>query len=332
VNLKKFLRYIFALAVVIAAGYFFYLQFRKNADALSTFHFSVNLYYIFISFVLVSLALLSGPLVWRIYVNYYLQKKLSISEGFALYCTSTMFKYVPGKIWTYAAQIALMSSKGISNALLIYINLSCFICLAFVSAAYVLYYYLFYLRIVTLEISVLIFVLFFVLDFVCIIWNNSIINYLIIPINRLFKIEIQPIKTKKTIFIYIQIFYLFAYFLLGIAMYFLAKGLNMEIPFANIFAIMATISVSSIAGYLAFFSMGGLGVREGAMFFMLKQFSNIEIALIIPIAARLLIIIVELFMAIIAIITGLKYGYFPKLTKNRQKEIMGEKAKLDANL
>ena len=331
-NFKKALRYILALAVVIAAVYFFYLQFKKNADAINAFHLSVNLHYIFISVVLGGLALLSGPLAWRIYVNNYLQTKLSFSEGYALYCTSTMFKYIPGKVWTYAAQIALMSSKGISNALLIYINLSCFICLAFVSVAYVFYYYLFYLRIVTWEISVVISVLFIVLDFVFIIWNNAIINYLIVPINRLFKIEIQPIKTKKTIFIYIQIFYLFAYFLLGIAMYSLAKGINMEIPFANIFAIMATISVSTIAGYLAFFSMGGLGVREGAMFFMLKQFSNIEIALIIPIATRLLIIIVELFMAIIAIITGMKYGYFTKLAKNRLKGIMGEKAKADANL
>jgi len=315
--------------VVIAAVCFFYLQFKKNAEAISAFHFSVDLYYLFISIISGSFALLIGPIVWRIFVNNYLQKKLSFSEGFTFYCTSTMFKYVPGKIWTYAAQIALMSSKGISIAVLIYINLASFICLAFVSAAYALYYYLFCLKIVTWEISVLIFILFIFLDFVFIIWNNSIINYLIIPINRVFKVKIEPIKTKIIIFIYAQIFYFLVYIFLGIAMYFLAKGMNMEIPFANIFAIMATISVALILGLTAFFSMGGLGVREGAMFFMLKQFSSIGAALILPVAARLLITVVELFMVGIAIIIGVKYGHFPKLAKNRQKEIVGEKAKAD---
>ncbi len=321
-NSRKALRYILAFAVVVAAVYFFYLQFKRNADAISSFHFNINPYYIFISVVFGSFALLSGPIVWRIFVNNYLQKKLSYSEGYTLYCTSTMFKYIPGKVWTYAAQIALMSSKEISNAALIYINLASFICLLFVSAAYALYYYLFYLRLVTWENAVLIFILLITLDSVFIIWNNVIINYLIIPLNNLLKIKIQPIKTKRIVFIHAQIIYFIMYILLGTGLYFLAKGINMEIPFNNIFAIFATAAIALASGLMAFFSMGGLGVREGAMFFMLKQFSNIETALILPIAARLLITIVELFMGIVGIIIGIKRGYFPELTKSQQKEIM----------
>jgi hypothetical protein len=113
--------------------------------------------------------------------------------------------------------------------------------------------------------------------------------------------------------------YFLACIFLGIALYFLAKGMNMEVPFTNIFAIMATISISLILGLIAFFSVGGLGVREGMMFLMLKQFSNIEVALILPVVARMLTIIVELSMLIIAIIIGMKYGYFHELIKSRQK-------------
>jgi hypothetical protein len=318
-NFKKIMRYTLTLAVVIIAVYFFYLQFKNNADAIKTFHFSISFYYLFISFIIGCFAFLSGSIVWQIYVNSYLNEKLSFSEGFSLYFTAMMFKYIPGKIWTYAAQIALMSSKGISNAVLIYINFACFICLAFVSAAYVLYYYLIYLQVISWQISVLLFILLIVLDAIFIIWNNSIINYLIGPINRLFKIEIQPIKTKKILFIYIQIIYCFAYFLLGASMYFLAKGFNLGMPFANIFAMMAAISIAAIAGYLAFFTMGGLGVREGALFLLLKQFSSIETALILPIAGRLMIIAGEILYAIIAIIIGLKYGYLSKSNESSKK-------------
>ncbi len=319
-NLKKILRYILTLAVVIVAVYFFYLQFKSNSDAIKTFHFNVNIYYLLLSFTIGCFAFLFGSVVWQIYVNSYLHEKLSFSEGFSLYFTSMMFKYIPGKIWTYAAQIALMSSKGISNAVLIYINFACFICLAFVSAFYVLYYLL-NIGLFSWKISILFIILLIVLDAIFINWNNTIIKYLIVPINRLFNIAIQPIKTKKILLIYIQIIYFFAYFLLGISMYFLARGLNMGIPFANIFAMMAAISIAAIAGYLAFFTMGGLGVREGALFFMLKQFSNIETALILPIAGRLMVVIGEILFAVIAIIIGMRYGYLSKADEYRQNTV-----------
>ena len=324
-NFIKVLRYILSLAVAAGVGYFFYLEFKKNADAISASHFTVNPYYIFISLILGAIIFLIGPFVWRIYVNNYVNKKLNFCESLAFFNTSSMFKYIPGRIWHYAAQIALMSSKGISSAVLIYINMVCFICFVFVSVMFSLYYYLFCLRIFTWGISILIFVLLIALDVIFIIWNTSIINYLITPVNRLFKIEIKPIKIKRNIFVYTQMFYLFGLMLLGIAMYFLAKGMSMEIPFSNIFAIMATIAVAAIMGSFAVFTIGGLGVREGAMFLMLKQFSSVETALILPIAARLLTIIVDLLMGIIGIIIGMKYGYFPKKTKKCKKEIMGKR-------
>jgi len=148
-NLKKVLRYSLTLAVVIIAIYFFYLQFRNNAALIGEYDFSIKPCYIFISIILGSIALLSGPLVWRTYVNNYLREKLNLSESYALYCTSTMFKYIPGKLWTYAAQIMLMSSKKISKLTIIYINMVSFICLAFVSAMFASFYYLFYVRIST---------------------------------------------------------------------------------------------------------------------------------------------------------------------------------------
>ena len=168
-------------------------------------------------------------------------------------------------------------------------------------------------------VSVLIFILLIILDIIFINWNDSIINYLIVPVNRFFKLEIQPIKTKKSIFVYTQMFYVLACICLGIALYFLAKGMNMELSFTNIFAIMATISISIVLSLLAFFTVGGLGVREGAMFFMLKQYSNIQAALILPVVARFLTIIVELLMLIVAIIIGIRYGYFTKIGKNGTK-------------
>lgn len=321
VNFKKILQYIVASAVIIAAIFFFYQEFKNNAKALSVYTFAVYPFYIFISMVLGTSGFLIGPVVWQICVNNYIQRKLNLQESVALYNTSSLLKYVPGKIWTYAAQITLLSSRGISNAVVVYINLISFICLFFVSIANALFYYLFWLKVTHWVISVLIFVLLITLDFIFITWNTTIINLLIIPLGRLFKVEIEPIKMKKRIFVYVQLLYILAYAYLGISMYFLAKGIGMNIPFLNIFAIMATISLSAIMGYLAFFSPGGLGVREATMFMMMKQFSTVEVALILPLAARLLCIMADLLLGGVGIYVGVRYGYFPRKINIRQTEI-----------
>ena len=320
VNFKNVLLYIIALAIVAAVGYFFYLQFKNNIAVINTYHFTANPSYIFASVVLGSFCLFIGPLVWRIYVNYYIVNKLNIAESFALYFTSAMFKYIPGKVWTYAAQIALLSSKGISAVVLVYINAVSSICFVFIAAGFVLYYYLFCVKVVSLGIAVALFVSLIVLDIVFIVWNDSVINYVIKPLSYILKVHIQPVKTKKIIFVYTQLFYTLAYIIAGAALYLLARGINMAIPLADIFAVMSAISISTIVGLMAFFTVGGLGVREGTMFFLLKQFLNIETALILPIVVRLLTIIVELIMLILALMIGLKYGYFYSLMKSSPRQ------------
>jgi glycosyltransferase 2 family protein len=331
VHSNKVLRHACALAIMIAVGLFFYLEFKKNADTISGFHFHVNIYCLFAAAALGSMALMIGPFIWRSFVNDYLHKKINFRESVAFYNTSALFKYIPGKIWNYAAQIALMSSKGISNTTLIYINLVCFICFAFVSSIYVSGYFLFYTRTLTGGIYVLFFMMLIILDFIFIIRNASVMNYLIIPLNHFFKLDIRPVKIKKMIFAHTQWLQLIGYLLMGTAMYFLAGGIGLNVPFNNIWAILATITLAGILGSLAFFSPGGLGVREGVMFIMLKQFAGIETALILPVAARLLYIIMELILGIIGIIIGWKYNYFPDLTKNRQRQIIPDAAALEKN-
>ena len=332
VKFKKILQYIVASAVIIAAVYFFYQEFKNNAEALRAYNFAIYPWPIFLSMIFGTSGFLIGPVVWQICVNNYIERKLDMQESVALYNTSALLKYVPGKIWTYAAQITLLSERGISNTLVVYINLISFVCLFFVSIANTLFYYLIFLKVTPLVISVLIFILLIALDFIFITWNAPILNLIIIPLGRLFKVEIEPIKMKKRIFVYVQMLYFVAYAYLGAALYFLAKGIGMNIPFFNIFAIMATISLSALMGYIAFFSPGGLGIREGTMFMMLRQFSTVEVALILPLAARILCIMSDLLLGSVGMYVGLRYGYFPGKINIRQKEIIEEKTEVDTNL
>lgn len=258
--------------------------------------------------------------IWQICMNHYLKKKLGFLESIAFVNTSNLFKYIPGRLWAYTVQISLLAKKDIAKSLVLYVNFVCFLCVIMVSTIYGLYYLLFYLKILPMPISILLFGLLILVDFAIIIWNTSVINWLIIKINKFFKREVQPIKIEKWLILYIQFLYLVAWIPTGIAAYFLAKGIGLDIASSDMFALISSMSVSWIIGYITIFTPGGLGVREGIMFLMLNQFSNVKTALILPLAIRLIYIIIELLLGIIGILAGMKYGYFPKQKKSRQKQ------------
>jgi uncharacterized membrane protein YbhN (UPF0104 family) len=162
----------------------------------------------------------------------------------------------------------------------------------------------------SLSVSILLFSVLIILDFAFIKWNASIINRLINVINRLFKKEIKQIEMRKMLLLGIHLLYLFDYLVMGMSMYFLAIGMGIDVSLSSIIAITATISVSLLLGYVVFITPGGLGVRESAMFVMLRQFSNIEAALILPIATRLVLITIDILLGVIGIWLGIKYRYY----------------------
>ena len=292
--LKKILQYLLALIVIVAVGYFFYGQFKRNWDAIRSYHFAINFYYIIASIFVMTIGFLMETYIWQICMNHYLKKKLGFLESIAFVNTSNLFKYIPGRLWAYTVQISLLAKKDIAKSLVLYVNFVCFLCVIMVSTIYGLYYLLFYLKILPMPISILLFGLLILVDFAIIIWNTSVINWLIIKINKFFKREVQPIKIEKWLILYIQFLYLVAWIPTGIAAYFLAKGIGLDIASSDMFALISSMSVSWIIGYITIFTPGGLGVREGIMFLMLNQFSNVKTALILPLAIRLIYIIIEL--------------------------------------
>jgi len=319
-NYKKILQYLLAAVAITAMVYFFYDQFKRNWDSIKTYHFAINYYYLIASIFVMTIGFLMETYIWQICMNHYLKNKLGFLESIAFVNTSNLFKYIPGRLWAYTVQIALMAKKNIAKSLVLYVNFVCLLCVIIVSTIYGLYYLLFYLKILPMPISILLFGFLILADFAFIMWNTNIINWLIIKINKFFMREIQPIKIEKWLILYIQFLYLIAWIPPGISAYFLAKGIGLDVAFSDVLALVSSMSVSWIIGYIAIFTPSGLGVREGIMFLMLKQFSNVKTALILPLATRLVCIIIELLLGIIGILLGMKYGYFPKQEKSRQKQ------------
>jgi uncharacterized membrane protein YbhN (UPF0104 family) len=108
----------------------------------------------------------------------------------------------------------------------------------------------------------------------------------------------------------IQLIYGCSWLLLGLSGYYLAKGVGLNIAYNEVFALLASTALSWIVGYFAVIVPAGLGVREGMMLLMLSDIVSPQMALIFPILSRVMYLIAEALLGLIALFLGIKYKVF----------------------
>jgi uncharacterized membrane protein YbhN (UPF0104 family) len=75
----------------------------------------------------------------------------------------------------------------------------------------------------------------------------------------------------------------------------------MPLTFHDALSIIVAGLLSSVIGYIVFIAPGGLGVREFVMYWILNGVSNKSMALVLPIATRLLLMLVDLIYGILGL-------------------------------
>jgi uncharacterized membrane protein YbhN (UPF0104 family) len=107
--------------------------------------------------------------------------------------------------------------------------------------------------------------------------------------------------------------YLISNLLFGLAGYFIAIGIDLSLDLTLVVPITATMLLSDTIGFFAFFVPGGVGVREGVMYAMLKSAVDIQTCFILPVAFRLVTAICDLVMGGFAMVL---LNRFAKNSKN----------------
>jgi hypothetical protein len=257
------------------------------------------------------LVYLGDTYIWRFFINHHLHAdKISFVESAIIINTSALLKYLPGRIWTYTAQLLWLSKKGISKTLFMYISLICILSSIIVSLFLGMIYLVLYNNILGLSLSMVCFAAVILADMIFIFYNTFFMNMAVKVINKLFKKNIRSFKVARGILIYVQFMYLMNWFLTAFATYMLARGIGLEVSTSSLFALLASLSASWAIGYIAVFTPGGLGVRESIMFLMLNNIVSAKTSLILPIASRILSLISELVLGLLGIIFGMKYKIF----------------------
>lgn len=310
-NIGKTAR-ITAVALIIGLiGYFYSLEVSKKWASLRGFTLDIKPGYLTLALSLYLLSYLLETYIWRVCLNrHHGRHELNFPESIAVVNASGLFKYLPGRIWTYTAQLAWLKKYNISKPVILYVNLICLIGSVIVSLYLGLVYLAFYTKLLSMRSVVLLAALLAACNAIYVIWNSALINKLIALAGKLLKKEIQPLTDSKSLILLIQFVYVCSWALMGFGGYFLARGIGLAIAFSNILALLASMSLSWVAGYVAVISPGGLGIREGTMLLMLRNVVDTRTALIFPILSRFLYLIAEALLGLAALWLGIKYKVF----------------------
>lgn len=300
-----------ALSVILLIGYFYFLEFRKNWASLQDFRLVIDVYYLAAALFFYLLSYLLETYIWQVCINKHLRRhELGFLKSIAIVNASGLFKYLPGRIWTYTAQLLWLDKYSISKPIVLHVNLVCILGSVIVSLYLGLGYMTLYTDLIPAGLRILSFLVLIACNLVYIAWHSSLMNKLLALAGRLLEKEISPLDDSKSLLFFIQFIYTCSWGLMGLGGYFLAKGVGLDLLFSNIFVILASMSLSWVVGYIAVISPGGLGIREGIMLLMLNNVVTVQTALLFPILSRLMYLIAEALLGLTALLLGFRYNMF----------------------
>ncbi len=310
-NPRKTVGMLAATAIIALIGYFYSSEVVKNWASLQNFRFAVNFYYLAgaLSFYLGSYLL--QTYIWQVSINRHLgRRELRFLQSVAIVNTSGLLKYLPGRVWTYTAQLLWLDKYGISKTMVLHVNLVCILGSIIVSLYLGLSYVALYTNLIPRGLTVLPFLIMMSFNAAYIVWHSSLFNKLLAYAGRLLKKDMRPLDDSRSLLLFIQFIYTCSWGIMGLGGYFLAKGVGLHLSLSGIFVILSSMSLSWLAGYIAVVSPGGLGIREGVMLLMLQSTVDTQTALIFPILSRLMYLIAEALMGIVALSLGTRYNIF----------------------
>ncbi|KQC10671.1 MAG: hypothetical protein APR62_11710 [Smithella sp. SDB] len=310
---KKHLKTLLSIVVVTLFGVFFYKEFKENWESVRTFHLQVNWGYILVGILMIIANYLCTTLGWHMGISC-LDKnaKIKYSQSIALVNISQLGKYIPGKLWSYVVQIYWLASKGVPKTTALYLNAMTAVLPVLVSllmGSFLLMMCSDWHHLKT-GLTILICLLIIVN---LLIFNRNIMKLFVDMVSRISgrKFVFRQLSTSRILSM--ELFYIIGAFFWGLAGCFIAMGMGINLNISKIISISSAMLLGDVIGFLILIVPGGLGVREGTMYLILRNADGIQFALIFPMIIRLITLIADLIMGVVSVLIIGRKKYFPSV-------------------
>ncbi len=300
-RLRRLLKPALSVVFVVCFGWFFYAAFRRNWATLQAHEFHIAPLYLAGAMLATLATTLLATYAWFSSLNALSTSHIDFRQSVAATNVSGLSKYIPGKVWSYALQMYWLDGLGFSKSLILYVNIVNQLISMGVSVMLALVCLLF--SSVHLPASVLLAALLglLVIDALSILFNHAILNGLFTLLGRLLKRNLSVFDVEKSLLVRLHLVHFGAAVTSGLAAYLFCFALGYRIDLAHSLVVIGSSILGDVAGFLAFVVPGGLGVREGLMYAMLDGQGVASLALVLPVASRLLNMVVEILLGAVAL-------------------------------
>lgn len=289
------LKYFVYALVLGAIAYFFYRAFQRNWDKVRSHAFVFD----YVALALAVVSLLATYLIatwgWHRSINALSRgSQLSMAQSMAAVNSSNLTKYLPGKVWAYALQLYWLSGAGFSKALVTYvnvINLGISVVTTLMAGLLLLLWSPGQLGFGATLAALLVVVS---ADILGVRFHAPLLRAALSLVSRWLKRDLTYFEPPRRVWLELHALHLAAAFAFGLAAYFTALGIGYPLPLARAPLVMSALLIADLVGFVAIFVPGGLGVREGFMYMMLGGGASGALALTLPLAIRMLNMVVDL--------------------------------------
>lgn len=297
-NKKNIISKVIGFSVIALIFYFLGKNLFLNWEQIKEYHFSLNYFYLVVSFIFLAIGLLTRGLVWKRVVNFLQpENDLGWGEAIRIDIYSQLGRYLPGKIFGVVGKVYLARNKNIlrKNLYLSVIYDALFHPVAsFLLSLFLIGFFFNY----NLDFSNFYLIGLLAIIGVLIVTHPRVSQYLI----KLFlsKIKKEPVRLDSDLSWFQKIKVIFCYsltdFFMGLGFFYLINSL-IHLPFQNLLSIVGIYVLAGVLGFVAFFAPSGLGVREGVLVLFLQPYFPLNIAILISLLARVWTILAELSLA-----------------------------------
>lgn len=306
-TITTLIRRVLSLVIILGVAVFFYRAFQQNWTTIQTYAFKPDFLYIALSFFSILATYLLTTYGWFLTLNALTDNKITFFESVAAVNTSNLMKYIPGKVWSYALQMYWLMNVGFSKSLVLYVNLITLYVSLITATILGLGYLALSPDILPLPFTMTLLGTLIAFDLWFIKYNSPVIKKIILMLNKVFGRNIGYYGIRRNHFLYLHAINFLASFCFGIGAYFLCFGIGLDVAGGDIFPVMSSMMLSDVIGFLAVIVPGGLGVREGVMYLILKEDASKTLSLILPIASRIVSMLVDVTLGTIGIVLLKKF-------------------------
>jgi glycosyltransferase 2 family protein len=323
--IKKNIKVILSIIIIGLVGYFFTCEFKKNWQDILDMNLRLNFLMLVASIIFMILAYLGNTFTWRYLINTFHPElpAISVRESIAIVNTTQLAKYIPGKVWSYAVQIYWLSKRGYPKSNVFFINLVATLSTLIAASAVGTIMLSLTLDKISKQGATLIIGIVIVAYAVFILFHTPILNILIKLASRIIKKEIDTVSISFKSILFTQIFYVISNLFFCLGGYMLCIAIGITDDFRLLIIMIGSLLVGDVVGFVVLVTPGGLGVREITMTFIISGVAaaSKEIAIIIPVATRLLTMSVDITLGITAFFLGHKSVFKSDVLLKSKREI-----------